>query len=58
MLFKKKLFIYIERERETERENEHGRDRETGRERIPSRLHASSAESKAGLDPMNSEIMT
>ena len=46
------------REREREREDMHkqGRGRERGRERIPSRLHAVSAELDVGLDPMNAEI--
>ena len=51
-----------EREREREREKvcicEQGRGRERGRERIPSRLHAVSAEPDTGLNPMNCEIMT
>ena len=40
------LFIYFEREREREREHicKQGRGRERGRERIPSRLHAVSAQ--------------
>ena len=35
-----------------------GRGRETGRDRIPGRLHAVSAEPNAGFEPMNHEIMT
>ena len=35
-----------------------GRGRERGRERVPGRLHAVSAEPKAGVKPMNREIMT
>ena len=31
---------------------------EKGRERIPNRLHAVSAEPDMGLEPTNSEIMT
>ena len=37
---------------------EGGRGRERGRERIPSRLHAVSAEPDAGLELTNCEIMT
>ena len=40
------------------RESELGRGRERGRERIPSRLRAASAEPDAGLHLMNQEIMT
>ena len=48
-----------EREREGGRERASGgRGRETGRERIPSRLCAESAQLDTGLDPMNHEIMT
>ena len=49
------MFIYFERERESMSK---GKDRERGRERIPSRLHAVSAELDVGLDLMNLEIMT
>ena len=41
-----------------ERAWKQGRGRERGRKRIPSRLHAVSAEPNVGLDPMNCEIMT
>ena len=44
------MFIF-ERERAGEGQ------RERGRERIPSRLHAVSAEPNVGLEPMNREIM-
>ena len=37
---------------------EQGRGRERGKERIPSRLHAVSAEPNTGLDLTNHEIMT
>ena len=37
---------------------EQGKGREKGRERILSRLCVTSAESNAGLEPTNSEIMT
>ena len=48
-------FIYFEREKEQVREQ-----RGTVREgkRIPSRLHAVSAEPVLGLEPMNCEMMT
>lgn len=35
-----------------------GAEKETGRERIPSWIHAVSAESATGLDLMKHEIMT
>ena len=41
-----------------EGENEWRRGSERGRETIPSRLHAVSAEPNMGLKPTNSEIMT
>ena len=49
-----------ERERERERESKHEwrRDTERGRERIPTRLHAVSAEPNVGFDLMKCEIMT
>ena len=47
-----------ERERERESELELARNRERKRERIPSRLHAVSAEPNSGLDITNCEIMT
>ena len=49
-----------EREREWKRgrERERERERERGRQRIPSRLHAVSAEPPQGLDPMSHEITT
>ena len=37
---------------------EQGRSRERGRERIPSRFHAVSAEPNVGLKLTNREIMT
>ena len=55
------MFIYIgEKEKQREREKEHkqGRSRERGRETIPSRLHAVSAEPNAGLDLRDGENMT
>ena len=45
------MFIYFERE-------EGQRERERGGERIPSRLHAVSAEPDTGLESTNREIMT
>ena len=47
-------FIYFERERE----HTQWRGRERGRKRIPSRLHAVSAEPDVGLDLTNREITT
>ena len=47
-------FIYFERETE----HEQGRDRERGRHRIPSRFHVVGAESDAGFELVNGEIMT
>ena len=44
------FILFIERQRRAEREGEG--------ERIPSRLHTVSAESKAGLSPTNREVMT
>ena len=41
-----------------EREHKQGRGRDRGRERIPSRLHAVSAEDDAGLNLTDREIMT
>ena len=55
---KKRLLKERERERERERAGEGQRERGRERERIISRLHAVSAESNAGLEPMNREIMT
>ena len=49
------LFIF---EKERESEKEQGRNRQRGRGRIPSRLHAVSAETDAGLRLTNHEIMT
>ena len=59
--FKKNIYLFIclfiEREREREREREHkcewGKVREGGSERIPSRLHAVSAEPDLGPELMN-----
>ena len=66
-LFFKVLFVYSwerARERERERENKQEERERTSRrgrgaegERIPSRLHAVSAEPDMGLKPMNREIM-
>ena len=56
LLFFKCLFIL--RERERERERKWARSRERGRERIPSRLWAVSAEPNMGLHLTNCEIMT
>ena len=39
-------------------QHEQGRGRERGRERIPSRFHAASAEPSAGLKLTNREIVT
>ena len=47
-----------EREIGKERESMSGRSSERWRERIPSRLCDVSVEPKAGLNPMNCEIMT
>ena len=53
------MYLFLrERERERERESDWGRGRETGRQRIPSRLCAASAEPNAGLELTNQEIMT
>ena len=46
----------IEKERERERDRETERQRE--REKIPSRLHATSAEPNVGLKLTNCQIMT
>ena len=48
------MFIYFERERE--RESRAGAEREE--ERLPSRLHAVSAEADTGLNSTNRETMT
>ena len=57
LLFKKKKYLSIYWEREREREREHkcewGKGREGGSERIPSRLHAVSAEPDLGPELMN-----
>ena len=50
------MVIYFEREREGE--TKQGRGRETGRQRIPSRLSAVSAEPDGGLNPTNHGIRT
>ena len=54
------LFIYFERERETEKEtvSRGGAGMWVGEERIPSRPCAVSAEPKTGLELENCEIMT
>ena len=49
------MFIFFE---ERERGYKQGRGRWRGRERIPSRLGAVSTEPNAGLNLMNSEIVT
>ena len=49
------MFILFERERESRGRE---RERERGRRRIPSRLHTVSTEHNAGLDLINSEILT
>ena len=51
-----KFYSFILREREKEREREH--KKETGRDRIPSRFRAVSAEPDMGLDLTNCQIMT
>ena len=51
------MFIYFEREREWVRRGREGQT-EKGWKRIPSRLHAVSSGSEAGLDPRSHEIMT
>ena len=50
------MFIYLFWERE--RESKQRRGRERGRQRIPSRLHAVSAEPDVGLELTNREIKT
>ena len=55
------MFTYLFRERGTERQTGEGqreREREREREKIPSRLHAASAEPNAGLDLPNCAITT
>ena len=52
------LFILRERGRESTSRGGAERERERERERIPSRLHAISAEPNVGLKLMNREIMT
>ena len=60
------MFIYFERENERERERKRERESTPAwgevereeRERIPSRLHAVSAEPDAGLYLMNPEVIT
>ena len=54
MLFFFLMFIYFEREENTQA----GEDRKRGRERIPSRLHNNSAKPDVGLDLTNFVIMT
>ena len=56
--FFESLFIYFERERETDREHEQGRGSVRGRERVSQTGCKVSAEPDAGLDLMNHEIMT
>ena len=51
-------FIYFERGRERACKGEQGRARERGRERIPIRLRAVSAEQDMRIELMNCEIMT
>ena len=50
----KNVYLFLQREREREREHEWGGSE---RERIPSRLHAVSAELDAGLNLTNYKIM-
>ena len=45
------MFIYFERKRERMEEGQRERERERGRQRIPSRLHAVSAEPPRALIP-------
>ena len=52
------LFILREKESECMSKGGTEKEREGGRQRIPSRRLAVSAEPDAGLDPMNREIMT
>ena len=54
---KSTYFIYFDRERERERERESRGGAERGRERIPSRLQAVTAELDAGLEPTNLKMM-
>ena len=51
------MFIYLLL-RERKREREQGGSKERGRHRIPSRLHAVSAEPNVVLELTNCEIMT
>ena len=64
-ILKKFFNVYFERERERKRERERtqvpvqeGKGGERGREGIPSRLCIVNAESDAGLDSRDREIMT
>ena len=52
------MFIYFERERDSITWGGAQREGERERERIPSRLHAVSAEPHAGLELTNCEIAT
>ena len=59
------MYLFFERETERQRETERvsdgggpARERERRRERIPSRLHAASAESDTGLKLTNHQILT
>ena len=54
---KKYIYIYFEREGDSERESVWGRGRERGRERIRSSFQAISAEPDARLKSTNPEIM-
>ena len=53
-LFFYNVYLFILRETECKQE----RGREIGRERIPGRLHAASAELDTGLEPINGKIIT
>ena len=51
-------FLFVLREREPENACEWGTGRDRGRERIPSQLHAVSAEPNVGVELTNREIVT
>ena len=54
--FSKHIYSLFERDRESKQGR--GRERERGRKRIPSRLHAVSTETDAGLRLTHHEVMT